>query len=80
MPELMDQQCRLVQSLQHQTECPYRYFREYEGMFRIVFYHCWSESGLVISFGVCILVKVASVFLQSYFIFSELKLASRLEN
>ena len=27
MPELMDQQCRLVPSLQHQTECPYRYFR-----------------------------------------------------
>ena len=79
MPELMDQQCRLVQSLQHQTECPYRYFREYEGMFRIVFYHCWNKSGLVISFGVCIPVKVASFYLQSYFISFELKLASRLE-
>ena len=59
MPELMDQQCRLVQSLQHQTECSYRYFREYEGMSRIVFYHCWNKSCLVISFGVCIPVKVA---------------------
>ena len=54
MPEIMDQQCRLVQSLQHQTEYPYRYFREYESMFRIVFYHCWNKSGLVISFGVCL--------------------------
>ena len=62
MPELRDQQCRLVQSLQHQTECPYRYFREYEGMFRIVFYHRWNKSGLVLSFGVCIPVKVASVY------------------
>ena len=26
--EIMDQQCRLVQSLQHQTEYPYRYFSE----------------------------------------------------
>ena len=60
MPEPMDQQCRLVQSLQHQTECPYRYFREYEGMFRMV-YHCWNKSGLDISFGVCIPVKVAFV-------------------
>ena len=66
MPELMDQQCRLVQSLQHQTECSYRYFREYEGMSRIVFYHCWNKSG----FGVCI-PKVAS-FCLSYFISSEL--------
>ena len=62
MPELMDQQCRLVQSLQHQIECPYRYFREYEGMFRIVFCHCWNKSGLVIRFAACILVKVASVY------------------
>ena len=62
MPELMDQQCRLVQSLQHQTEYLYRYFREYESMFRIVFYHCWNKLGLVISFGVCISVKVASVY------------------
>ena len=66
MPELMDQQCRLVQSLQHQTECPYRYFREYEGMFRIIFCHCWNKSGLVIIFGACILVKVVSVYLESY--------------
>ena len=51
MPEVMDQQCRLLQSLQHQTEWPYRYFREYEGMFRIVLYHCWNKSGLVISLG-----------------------------
>ena len=80
MPEQMDKQYRLVQSLQYQTECPYRYFREYEGMFRIVFYHCWNKSGLVVSFGVCIPVKVASVYLlQSYFISSELKLASRFE-
>ena len=79
MPDIMDQQCRLVQSLQHQTEYPYRYFREYEGMFRTVFYHCWNKSGLAISFRVCIPVKVASVYLQSYFISSELKLASRLE-
>ena len=56
IPELIDQHCRLVQFLQHQTECPYKYFREYEGMFRIVFYHCWNKSGLVINvnFGVCI--------------------------
>ena len=73
MPELMDQQCRLAQSLQHQTGCPYRYFREYEGVFRIVFYHCWNKSGLAISFG------DGGFSLQSYFIFSELKLASRLE-
>ena len=81
MPKLMDQQCRLVQSLQYQTKCPNRYFREYEGMFRISFYHFWNKSGLVISFaaGVCIPVKVASVYLKSYFISSELKLASRLE-
>ena len=79
MPGLMNQQCRLVQSLQHQTECPYRYVREYEGMFEIVFYHYWNKLGLVISFGVCIPVKVPSVYLQSYFIFSELKFASRLE-
>ena len=79
MPELMDQQCRLVNSLQHQRECPYRYFREYEGMSRIVFYHYWNKSGLVISFGVCISVEMASVYLHSYFISSELKLASRLE-
>ena len=59
MLELMDQQCRLVQSLQRQAECPYRCFREYEGMSRIVFYHCYNKSGLVISFGVCIPVKVA---------------------
>ena len=78
MSELMDQQYRLVQFLQHQTECPYRYFREHEGMLRIVFYHCWNKSGLVISFWVCIPVKVASVYLKSYFISSELKLASRL--
>ena len=80
MSELRDQQRRLVQSLQHQTECPYRYFREYEGMFRIAFYHCWNKSGLIISFGVCIPMKVGSVYLQSYFKSSELKLASRLEN
>ena len=80
MPELRGQQYRVVQSLQHQAECSYRYFREYEGMFRIVFYHCWNKSGLVISFGVCVPVKVAYVNLQGYFISSELKLASRLEN
>ena len=79
MPELMDQQCGLVWFLQHQTECPYKYFREYEGMFRIVSYHCWNISGLVISFGVYIPVKVAFVHLQSYFISSDLKLALRLE-
>ena len=62
MPELMGKQCRLVQSQQHQTECPYRYFREYEGMLRIAFYQCWNKSDLVISFGVCIPVKVASVY------------------
>ena len=67
MPELRDQQCRLVQSLQHQTECPDRYFREYEGMFRIVFYHCWNKSGLVISFGVgeggfCLSTELFHVF------------------
>ena len=62
MPELMDQQCSLFQFLQHQRECPYRYFAEYEGMLRIAFYHCWNKSGLVISFGVCISVKVASVY------------------
>ena len=62
MPELMDQQYRLVQSLQHQTDCPYRYFREYESMFRIVFYHCSNKSGFVISFGVCVPVNVASVY------------------
>ena len=61
MLELMDQQCRLVQSLQHQAECPYRYFREYEGMLRTVFYHCWNKSGLVISFGLCIPVKVSVI-------------------
>ena len=51
----MDQQCRLVQPLQHQTKFSYRYFREYECMLRIVFYHCWNKSGLIISFGVGIL-------------------------
>ena len=35
-PELMDQQFWLVQSLQHQTECTYGCFKEYEGIFRIV--------------------------------------------
>ena len=64
MQELMDQQCRLVQSLQDQTECSYKYFREYESMFRIAFYHCWNTSGLVVSFGhgICIPVKVASIY------------------
>ena len=73
MPELMDQQCRLVQSLQHQIECPYSYFREYKGMFRVVFYHCWNKSGLalVIIFGY---VSCEGGFcLQSYFLSSELK-------
>ena len=80
MLEPMDQQCKLAQSPHHQAEFPYRYFREYEGMFRITFYHFWNKSGLVISFGLFIPVKVASVFtVQSYFIFLELKLASRLE-
>ena len=92
MPELMDQQCRLVQSLQHQTECPYRYLREYESLFRIVFYHCWNKSGLVISFGVsilCIIMLFVNLWfmytceggfcLQNYSISSELKLSSRLE-
>ena len=51
----MDQQCRLVQPLQHQTKCSYRYFREYEGMFRIVFYHCYNISGVIVSFGIGIL-------------------------
>ena len=50
------------QSLQHQTEYPYRYLSEYDGMFRVDFYHCWNKLGLVISFGVCIPVKVASVY------------------
>ena len=36
--KMMDQQCRLVQSLQHQTEYPYRYFREYGSMLRIGFF------------------------------------------
>ena len=62
MTKLMDQQCRLVQFLQHQTECPFRYFREYENLFRIVFYHCWNKLGLVISFGVRIPVNVVSVY------------------
>ena len=53
--------CRLVQPLQHQTDCSDRYFREYEGIFRIIFYHCQSKSGLTISFGVGIPVKLASV-------------------
>ena len=80
MSELMDQQGTLVQSLQHPIECPYRSFRENEGMFRIIFYHCWNKSSSSISFGVCIPVKVASVYLlQSYFIYSELKLVSRLK-
>ena len=57
MPELMDQQRRLVQSLQHQIECPYRYFREYEGMFRIAFLHCWNKSCLVISFSPKLITK-----------------------
>ena len=70
MPELIDQQCRLVQSLQHQTVCPYRYFKEYEGMFRIFYYYYWNKSGLIISFGVCIPVKVASFYLYIfYFLF-----------
>ena len=47
----MDEQCRLVQPLQHQTNWSPRYFREYEGMFRIVFYHCKNKSDLIISFG-----------------------------
>ena len=51
----MDQQCRLVQPLQHQINCSYSYFRESECMFRIVFYHCQNKSGLIISFGVGIL-------------------------
>ena len=55
----MDQQCRLVQPLKHQTKCSYRYFREYECMFRIVFYHCYNKSGLIIRYITC--VKVASV-------------------
>ena len=61
MPELIDKYCRLVQSLQHQTKSPYRYFWEYEGVFRIAFYHCWNKSSLAISFGV-IPVKVGSVY------------------
>ena len=38
--EQMDQQCRLVQSLRNMAERFQGYFREYEGMLRIVFYHC----------------------------------------
>ena len=38
MAEIMDQQCRLFQSLKYQTEYPYKYFREYKSMFRIDFY------------------------------------------
>ena len=53
--------CRLVQPLQHQTDCSDRYFREYEGIFRIIFYHCQNKSGLIISFGVGIPVKLASI-------------------
>ena len=79
MPELMDQQCRLVQSLQLQTECLYRCFKEYEGIFRIGFYHCWNKSGLVISFWVCMHTCEGGFCLPSYFISSELKLALRLE-
>ena len=67
MAELMDQQCGLVQSLQHQTECPYRYFRKYEGMFRNVFCHCWNKPGLVISFGVMYTCE-GGFCLQNYFI------------
>ena len=62
MPELMDQQCRLDQSLQHQTECPS--LQVFQGIWKYVqnwFYH-WKKSGLVISFGVCIPMKVASVY------------------
>ena len=53
--------CRLVRPLQHQTDCSDRYFREYEGIFRIIFYHCQNKSGLIISFGVGIPVKLASI-------------------
>ena len=35
-PELTNQRFGLVQSLQHQTEFTYEYFKEYESMFRIV--------------------------------------------
>ena len=38
IPKLMDQMCTLVQA-HHQTECFNRYFRGYEGIFRIAFDH-----------------------------------------
>ena len=38
--EQMEQQCRLVEALQNQAERLQGYFGEYEGMLRIVFYHC----------------------------------------
>ena len=38
--EQIKRQCRLVEALQNQTECYQGYFREYEGMLWIDFYHC----------------------------------------
>ena len=54
----MVQQCRLLQALEHQAECFFRYFRENEGIFRIVFNIVKiNKSGLIISFGVGMLVR-----------------------
>ena len=49
MPEIMDQQPRLVQSLQHQTEYPYRYFSENIKVCSELFFVIagWNKSGLV---------------------------------
>ena len=79
MTELMDQQCRLVQSLQYQTQCPQSYCSEYEGMFRIVFYHCQNKSGLVVSFWQGMYTCECDFCQQSYFVSFELELASRIE-
>ena len=81
MPETIDQQCRFALSLQHQTEYPYRYSREYESMFSIVFYHCWNKSGLVSSllvllgWGSIIPGFCLSTAVQNYLVSFELKLA-----
>ena len=49
MSEIMDQQPRLVQSLQHQTEYPNRYFSENIKVCLELFFIIvgWNKSGLV---------------------------------
>ena len=49
MPEIMDQLCRLVQPLQHETESPYRYFSENMKVYSKLFFIIvgWNKSGLV---------------------------------